>query len=124
MQYSYNYSLSIKLKLSDGVFNFLTIAIKRNKVTKASMFEGKFWHSCIIKRHQGEKEITLSIEQMNQLLIAALEPLKKDYQLNQESREFAIDLCNTFKEITADAIKELNVLNDDSLVYSTKMEFI
>ncbi|PYF68476.1 hypothetical protein [Pedobacter nutrimenti] len=124
MVYSYNYSLSIKLKLSDGAFNFLTIAIKRNKITKPSMFEGEFWNSCIIKRRQGDKEIILSIEQMNKLLIAALEPLKKDYQLNQESREFAIDLCNTFKEISADAIKELNVLNDDNLVYSTKMEFI
>nr|WP_068893021.1 hypothetical protein [Pedobacter panaciterrae] len=122
MEYCYKYNIVVKLEFSDKVFNTITYAIKSNKETAYSLRSGHYWNICTQHRKYS-KYTTATLKQLEDILLKSLEPLKTDYQLNQEYREYVIDLYNTLYQILKDASGEMGILNDPDLKYSTPILF-
>ncbi len=123
MEYSYKYDLTIKLTLTDNVFAFLTDAIRKDRLTCHALRHGCFWDTSMKYRKYGKKTL-VTLTQFDQIILHSLGTLIENEGINQEVREFTVDLFMALKKIYQDSVLELKLLNDTSFKYSTPVKYI
>lgn len=74
-------------------------------------------------RKYGKKTL-VTLTQFDQIILHSLETLIENEGINQEVREFTVDLFMALKKIYQDSVLELKLLNDTSFKYSTPVKYI
>jgi len=125
MEYTFSYHIIIGVIFTDQEFDFLSKLISQNKDTAYAMQQGRFWATNTYRRkkyREGKKDqcpVTLTIKQLEQVILKSLEPYILHGHEDQHELEFASRLYYQLYKIAEDAISEANILNESRLPQST-----
>jgi len=125
MEYTFIYQILVGIYLPDQDFDFLTKCIQGHKHTAHAAEQGHFWYGNMIRRQECIPGLrpkcvaTVTIKQLDKVLLKSLEPYMRKGHEDQNERNLAIDLCNRLLKISEDATNETKLLNDLGVIYDT-----
>lgn len=123
MQFRIGYHLIIKLSFSDEEFEFITKAITQLKDAKQAIGPGQFWQLNIsrrMKNSEDESACTVTIRQIESVLLKAMQPYILYGNKNIEERQLACDIYYQLEKILIEAVEESNMLNDPSQTFEAR----
>jgi hypothetical protein len=126
MEYTFIYQILVGIYLSDQEFEFLTTCIRGHKQTAHAAENGRFWYGNMIRRRdcipglRPKCVATITIKQLEKVLLKSLEPYVRKGHEDQHERNFAIELHTKLHTVSKDAYNEAKLLNDSGIIYNTK----